>query len=128
MFEVRVDRSKRRVELLFEGDYTHDRDAMHRAVHEAVSDAKGSGLWFDIVCDMTQMPVIHRDRHDSGEELMTWLVLNGMRNGAVAVGQVLQSMQLKRLSGKNEKYQYFNSMRDAQAWLDSRMKEVSAAA
>ena len=108
--------------LLFSEDFSHDRAAVHRDVHDAVDAVKSSSGQFDILVDMTGVPVIARNRTDSGEELMSWCLANGLRHGAIAVGLMLQEMQLKRLSERSEKFSYFRSVADAESWLNAEMQ------
>lgn len=122
MFEVQRNSRRSRVTLIFTEDFKHDRAEVHRDVHDAVKAVKSSDGQFDLLVDMTGVPVIARDRTDSGEELMNWCLANGLRHGAIAVGLLLQEMQLKRLSERSEKFSYFRSVADAESWLNAEMQ------
>ena len=107
MYEVRADMKQHRVFLTLLQDYKHDRAALHQEFYDAASRVKSDKGHFDVLVDMVDVHVIAQERVESGEALMQWCVANGMRRGAVAVGSMIQELQLKRVSNRNEKFRYF---------------------
>ncbi|QKG70750.1 hypothetical protein [Erythrobacter mangrovi] len=117
MYEVRADVSRHCVILILKHDYNHDRDAVHQDFVAAAERVRSEDGHFDVLVDLVGIHVIAQERVDSGEVLMRWCVTNGMRRGAIAVGTMLQELQLKRLSERSEKFRYFRSVDEAERWL-----------
>lgn len=124
MYEVRADASRHCVILILKHDYNHDREAVHRDFAAAADRVRSEGGYFDVLVDLVDIHVIGQERVDSGEVLMRWCLANGMRRGAIAVGTMLQELQLKRVSERNDKFRYFRSLEEAERWLSETAVEV----
>ncbi|MEP3050607.1 MAG: hypothetical protein ABJP48_12655 [Erythrobacter sp.] len=72
---------------------------------------------FDLLVDWTNMPVMTQPAAQQAQRVISWCNDKGLRKAANVVATVTQRMQVKRVSAQNDRFQYFETRADAQAWL-----------
>lgn len=117
VFEVTIDSARKRVKTAFFGVFDDDESEFEEAFRAAVRSVSPNGETFDLISDFSQADYIPEERAASAEQLIGWAVQRGLHKSANVIGEVYQKMQIKRLSSRNDAFQYFATVEDAESWL-----------
>lgn len=110
--------SKHRVIMTFVHYDDHDPDRFLKETHEAVLSVKGASQSFDLLADFSAIMVMPQDIAQESEALASWLVSNGLRRSANIIGTITQRMQIQRVTDRDSKFGYFQTLEEGEAWLD----------
>ena len=119
MYSIMPIRAKNRVVVVFVNDFEHGQAIFNTELKNAVKEVRAEDRHFDLLVDFSTAPVMSQDRAGQGGEMINWCLANGLRKSANVMDTVLQRMQVKRVSANDDKFQYFTSYAEAEAWLAS---------
>ena len=119
MYSITTNLAKNRVIVVFVNDFEHGQAFFNTELKEAVKRVRAEDRHFDLLADFSTAPVMSQQIAGQGEEMINWCVANGLRKSANVMNTILQRMQVKRVSANDDKFQYFSSLAEAEAWLDS---------
>ena len=74
------------------------------------------GTW-SLLVDFSDTPVMPQDRAQNTAKIYDWCIANGVKRIAFVMQSVTQKMQIKRVSGRSEIVQAFDTKAQAEAWL-----------
>ncbi len=118
MYTVTPIPAKNRIDVVFSGDFGHDDAEFREELRAAVEKTRSGEGHFDMLVDFSQAPVMSPEMAKNGEEASAWCVQNGMRKSAnLMSSQALLELQEKRVTARDEKFQYFETRADAESWL-----------
>lgn len=119
MYSFAGNPGKHRVEITFDGHFIREHDTFDALLKETVSKIRSSDGRFDCLIDMIKAPVAPQEVASRGGDAIQWAISNGLRKGAFVTGSTTGRMQMRRLSERNEKVEYFFCLDEARLWLDS---------
>jgi len=108
-----------RVDVFIEDQTEEGHDDFGFQLKKAIDQVKTAGGEFDLLVDMSKTTVMSPNSAQRSEELIGWCVANGLRKSANVLSETLHQLQVKRLTGRNEKFGIFTSRHEAEAWLSA---------
>lgn len=118
MYKIRKNLDKHRVLVSFEGEFDEDVDQFETEMKDAALGVRSPTGHFDLLADFRNAPAMSQDRAQRSEALVAWCMTKGLRKAASLMNTTIQRMQVKRVSAKDDRFQYFDSVQAAERWLD----------
>lgn len=120
MFRVVKLPHKNRVLIAFEGNIgEEDNLPFFRELKVAALEVRSADGEFDLLTDWTAASAMPQENARTGEDAVAWCIANGMRKSANVMNTIIQKMQVKRVSGQDERLGYFETREEAEHWLES---------
>jgi hypothetical protein len=119
MYTIKPITAKQRVEVVFDDFRDHNAERFRSDLQSAVRTVKRQHEEFDILVDMTKSVVMPQEIARQSEVNAQWLNANGLRKSANIVETITQRMQVKRVTSQDDRYRFFETRTEAEAWFDS---------
>lgn len=106
-----------RLELSFSGHMEQDPAAFFAELTNAAKAVRANDGTWSLLVDFSDTPVMPQDRAQNTAKIYDWCIANGVKRIAFVMQSVTQKMQIKRVSGRSEIVQAFDTKAQAEAWL-----------
>lgn len=117
MYKLEAKPSQRRVELSFDGEMKQDPAKFFAEFSAAVNSVRGNGSSFDLLLDFSATHVMPQDRVQNTRRIFEWCLENGIGKAAFVMNGVTQRMQIRRVTERHEKVEFFDDCETAADWL-----------
>ncbi|MEP3052222.1 MAG: hypothetical protein ABJP48_05695 [Erythrobacter sp.] len=118
MYKIHPQIQKNRVLIVFDGEFDYDQTEFAEEIKKAVLTVRSTEREFDLLADYSKVTVMDQSRASRSEEIVAWCVDNGLRKSANVMNSALQRIQIKRLASQNDKWKFFETLSEAEMWLD----------
>lgn len=119
MYTIRALLERNRVEIIFDGAHDYDYLVFSQELKDAALAVRSNQGHFDLLVDFTAGQVLPQENAAQSERNIAWCIANGMRKSANVMTTIIQKIQVKRVSHRDEKLGYFETREEAEKWLDS---------
>ncbi|MEP2735126.1 MAG: hypothetical protein ABJP34_02420 [Erythrobacter sp.] len=117
MYRITRNTALNRVTVTYDGPCNYSVYVFWKELTEAVQFAKCAGEHFDVLVDHTATSIMSPERTAKSEDMAPWCIKNGLRKSANIVPSAVVRMQLQRMTGNNEQFSFFETLREAEEWL-----------
>ncbi|MHA7820485.1 MAG: hypothetical protein ACX930_12635 [Erythrobacter sp.] len=118
MYSMSASHSQNRVTIDFGDSYEFDQSQFESDLKSAIERVRGREGEFDLLSDFSKAGVMDQSRASESQKVVAWCAANGLRKAANVMGSLIHTMQVKRLSKQDERFGYFQTVGEAERWLD----------
>lgn len=119
MYEITQEPSKHRFTVRFDLYADHDREKFFGDIQKAALNVRSADKRFDMIADFTDSMVMPQPIAKDSVRLTDWLIENGLRKSANIMVSVTQRLQVMRVTERNDKFGYFETLAEGERWLEN---------